>query len=99
MELFTFHLSSRQTLNLVFLRKKIWRNALDLNSKKLQDIIRGNIYFDIIVFSCLSFPKSCLEFLLISFAREIKGFYQISWGNEIDFTNMMYISPKISAQE
>ena len=28
---------------------------------------------------------------LICFPWEIKGFYQISWGNEVDFTDMMYI--------
>ena len=35
---------------------------------------------------------------LICFSWEIKGFYQISWGNEVDFTDMMYIFSKISAQ-
>ena len=55
--------------------------------------IQGNIYFDIIVSGSLSSTKPCLKFL-ICFAREIKGFYQISWGNEVDFTDMMNVSQK-----
>ena len=57
--------------------------------------IRGNVYFGIIVFSCLLSTKSCPRFLLICFAQEIKGFYQSSLGNEIDFTDIMNISPNI----
>ena len=45
--------------------------------------IRGNIYFSITVFSCLSSTNQCLRFLLICFAREIRGFYQSSSGNEL----------------
>ena len=48
--------------------------------------IWGNIYFHIIAFSCLSSTNSCLRFILICFAQEIKGFYRfpvemklISW--------------------
>ena len=37
--------------------------------------IQGNVYFGIIVFSCLSSTKSFLRFCLICFTREIKGFY------------------------
>ena len=44
--------------------------------------IRGNVYFGIIVFSCLSSTKSFLRFLLICFNREIKYFYQ-KLGNEM----------------
>ena len=57
--------------------------------------IRGNVYFGITVFSCLSSTKSCLEFVLICFDWEIKGFYQSSLGNEVDFTNIMNVSPNI----
>ena len=55
--------------------------------------IRGNVYFSIIVFSCLSSTKQCLKFLLICFAREIKGFYQSFLGNEVDFTDIINVSP------
>ena len=53
--------------------------------------IRWNVYFGIIVFSCLSSTKPCLRFLLICFTREIKGFYQNSLGNEVGFTNIMNV--------
>ena len=43
-----------------------------------------NVYFEITVISCLSSTIPCLRFLLISFAREMKGFYQSSLGNEIE---------------
>ena len=42
--------------------------------------------------------KLCLRFLLICFAREIKGFYESSLGNEVNFTNIMNISPNILAK-
>ena len=61
--------------------------------------IRENVYFGIIVFSCLSSTKSCLRFLLICFAREIKGFYQSSLGNEVDFRDIMNVSPNIVAKK
>ena len=60
--------------------------------------IRGNVYFGIIVFSCLSSTKPCLRFLLICFDREIKGFYQSSLGNDVDFTDIMNVSPNILAE-
>ena len=56
--------------------------------------IRGNVYFGIIVFSCLSSTKPCLRFLLICFAWEIKGFYQSSLGNKVDFRDIRNVSPK-----
>ena len=59
--------------------------------------IRENFYFGIIVFSCLSSTNPCLRFLLICFAREIKGFYQSLLGNEVDFTDIMSVSPNILA--
>ena len=54
-----------------FIKKKIW-NALALKSKKIATkYIRENVYFGIIIFSCLSSTKLCLRFLLNCFAREI----------------------------
>ena len=53
------------------------------------------VYFDIILFISLSSAKQCLEFQLICFVRKIKGFYLISWGNEVDFMDIMYVSAKI----
>ena len=60
--------------------------------------IRGNVYFGIIVFSCLSSTKPYLRFLLICFDREIEGFYQSSLGNEVDFRDIMNVSPNILAK-
>ena len=50
--------------------------------------IRENVYFGIIIFSCLLSTKQCLRFLLNCFVREIKDFYQSSFGNEVDFRDM-----------
>ena len=60
--------------------------------------IQGNVCFGIIVFIFLSSSKPCLGFLLICFAREIKCFYQSSLGNEVDFTDIMNVSPNILAK-
>ena len=60
--------------------------------------IRGNVYFGIIIFGCLSSTKPCLRFLLIYFAREIKGFCQSSLGNEVDFRDIMNFPPNILAK-
>ena len=60
--------------------------------------VRANAYFSIISFSCLSSTKLCLRFLLICFDREIKGFYQSSLGNEVDFRDIMNVSPNILAK-
>ena len=54
-----------------------------------------NVYFDITIFSCLSSTKPCLRFLLNRFVREIKSFCQSSLGNEVDFRDMMNVSPNI----
>ena len=79
-----------------FLGKKIWRNALALKSKKVQGIIY--VYFGIIIFNCLSSPNSCLKFPLNSFFGGIKGFYQSFLGNEVDFRDIMNVSPNILAK-
>ena len=57
--------------------------------------IRGNIYFGVTVFSCLLPTKPCLRFLWICFTWEIKDLYQSSLGNEIDFRDIMNVSPNI----
>ena len=79
-----------------FFGKKIWRSALALKSKRH---IRENVYFGIIIFSCLSPTKQCLIFLLNCFVREIKGFYQSSLANEVDFRDIMNVSPNILAKK
>ena len=81
-----------------FLGKKIWRNALSFEEQRDTRYIWGNIYFGTIFFSCLSSTKPCLRFILICFAREIKGFYQSSLRNKVDFREIMNVSPNILAK-
>ena len=78
-----------------FLGKKIWTN---FEEQKGTRCIRGNVYFSIIVFSCLTSTKQCLRFLLICFAQEIKGFSQSYLGNKVDFRYIMNVSPNILAK-
>ena len=60
--------------------------------------IQENVYFGIIVFSCLLFTKECLRFLLICFARKIKGFCQTSLGNDVVFRDIMSVTANIWAK-
>ena len=83
---------------LQFNREENLKKCTTFEEQKGTRYIRGNVYFGIIVFSCLSSTKSCLRFLLICFDREIKGFYQSSLGNEADFTDIMNVSPNILAK-
>ena len=50
-------------------------------------------FFGIIVLSCLSSTR-----LLICETWEIKNFYQSSLGNEVDFRDIMNITPNILAK-
>ena len=67
-------------------QKENLKKCTTFEEQKGTKYIRGNVYFDIIVFSCLSSTKPCLRFPLISFAREMKVFYKSSLGNEVDFS-------------
>ena len=71
------------------------KKSTSFEEQKRTRYIRGNVYFGIVDFSCLSSTKPCLRFLLIYFSRKIKGFYQSSLGNEVDFRNIMNVSPNI----
>ena len=74
------------------------KKCTSLEEQKGTRYIWGNIHFGIIVFICLSSTKPCLRFLLTCFAREIKGFYHSSLGNEVDFRNIMNVSLNILAK-
>ena len=77
--------------------KKIWRNALSLKSKKAQDIFGET--FILAYYLQLSFVyKTMSQISFILFFREIKGFYQSSFGNEIDFRDVINVSPNILAK-
>ena len=75
--------------------KENFKKGTTFEEQKSTSYIWGNVYFGIIAFSCLSSTKLCLRFFLICFAREIKGFCQSSLGNEVDFRNIINISPNI----
>ena len=81
-----------------FCQKKKLKTCTNFEEQKGTKYIWRNVYFGIIVFSCLSSTKPCLRFLLICFDQEIKGFYQSTLGNEVDFTDIMNISPNILAK-
>ena len=74
------------------------KKCTTLEEQKDTRYIRGNVYFDIIVFSYLSSTKLCLRFLLICFDQDIEGFYQSSLGNEVDFMDIMDVSSNILAK-
>ena len=61
--IFTFHLSYSAKLKTRFSRSENMKKCTSLKEQKGTRYIRGNVYFNIIVFSCLSYTKPCLEFL------------------------------------
>ena len=70
-----------------FLGKKIWRNALALKSKKVEDIFQLSFVYK--TMSQISFKLFCWE---------IKSFYQTSLENEVDFRDIMNVSPNTLAK-
>ena len=78
--------------NLRFSRRENLKKCTSFEVQKGTKHIRENVNFGIIVLNCLSSTNLCIRFLLICFAREIKGFYQSSLGNEVDFTHVMNVS-------
>ena len=83
---------------LQFSRKENLKKCTNFEEQKGTRYIRGNVYIGIIVFSCFLL-KPCLRFHLNCFAREIKGFYQSSFGNEVDFRDIVNVSPNIFAKK
>ena len=81
-----------------FSRKENLKKCTNFEEQKCTRYIWGNVYIGITVFSYLSSAKPCLRFLLNCFLREIKGFYQSSYGNEVDFRDTMNDSPNIFAK-
>ena len=83
---------------LQFSGKENLYKCTSFEEQKRKRYIWGNVYFVIFLFSCLLSTNPCLRFLLICFAWEIKGFYQSSLGNEVDFRDIMNVSPNILAK-
>ena len=88
------HLLLRKTdvLKTSILSERKFEECTFFEEQKGTRYIRGNVYCGIIVFSCLSSTKACLRFLLVCFGREVRGFYQSSLGNEVDFTDIINVS-------
>ena len=78
-----------------FSQKENLKKYTSFEEQKGTGYIWENVYFGIIVFTCLSSTKPCLRFFSICLALEIKGFYQSSLGNEVDFEGIMNVSPNI----
>ena len=83
---------------LLLSRKENLKKYTSFEEQKGTRYIQENIYFGIIVFSCLSSTKPCLRFLLICFSREIKNFCKSSLENDVDFTDITNVSPNILAK-
>ena len=81
-----------------FSRKENLKKCINFEDQKGTRYIQGNVYICIMVFSYLSSTKPCLRFLLNCFLREIKGFYQSSFENEVDFRDIINVSLNISAK-
>ena len=81
-----------------FSGKENLKKCTSFEEQKGTSYIRGNVYFGILVYNCLSSTKLFLRFLLTCFSQEIKGFYQSFLGSEVDFTDIMNVSPYILAK-
>ena len=81
-----------------FLEKEIWRNVLALNSKKVQGILAETFILALLSSAAFLLKTRVSDFFKISFAQEIKGFYQSSLGNDVDFRDIMNVFPNISAK-
>ena len=81
-----------------FSRKENLKKCTNFEEQKGTRYIRGNVYVGIFVFSWLSSTKPCLRFLLNCFVREVKDFYESSFGNKVDFRDIMDVSLNILAK-
>ena len=82
----------------IFSPKENLKKCASFEEPKSTTYNQGTVYFVIMLFSCLSSTNLCLRFLLIGFARKIIGFYQSSLGNDVNFTDILNISPNILAK-
>ena len=63
-----------------------------------QKDIFGKTFILVLLSSAVFRLQNCLRFLLSCFVREIKDFYLSSLGNEVDFRDIMKVSPNILAK-
>ena len=96
----TSHLSSSVKPETRLSSNNIWRNTLALKNKKVQGLFGKRFILTLSFPSAFRLQNRVLNFFfLICFARELKGLYQISWGNSVGFTGIMYVFPYILAQD
>ena len=79
--------------------KEHLRKCISFEEQKGTRYIWENVYFGIIIFSCLLSTKLCLRCLLNCFVWDIKGFYQSSLWNEINFRDILNVSPKLKFEK
>ena len=91
------HLLLRKTdfLKTSISRKGNLKKCTNFEEQKGTRYTWRNVYSGIIVFCCLLSAKSCLRFLLNCFVREIKRFYRSSFGNQVDFRDIINVSLNI----
>ena len=75
------------------------KKCISFEEQKGTRYIQGNVYFSIISSAVFCLQNRILDFFLICFAREIKSFYQSSFRNEVDFTNIINVSLKFQKIE
>ena len=81
-----------------FLGKKIWKNALVLRTKKIQGIFGEKLILALLSSTAIRLQNRFLRILLLCSTRGIKGFYQSSLRNEVDFRDLMNVSLNILAK-
>ena len=79
-------------------RKENLKKRIKFEKQKGRRYIRGNVYIGFILSTCLLSTKPCLRFLLNCFFREIRGFYQSSFRNEVHFRDIMNVFLNILAK-
>ena len=74
-------------------RKETLKKCTSFEEQKVTRYVWGNVCFGIIAFSCFSSTNPCLIFFKTSFTWEMRSF-----GNEVDFRDIMNGSPNILAK-
>ena len=69
-----------------------------MKSKKVQGIVGERFISALLSSAVFCLQKSVSDFIFDLFCSDIKGFYQSSLGNEIDFRDIMNIFPNILAK-
>ena len=74
------------------------RNAIALNSKKVQGIFGETFILASLSSVVFHLQNRVSAFFQFAFAQEIKDFHQSSLGDEVDFREIINVSPNILAK-